>query len=82
MSYQEMMIMGNESYHEAELIGGENLPDTVIGGGKNFVNSLISLSEAYARSNAVSTSYQLEAQAYGPATWLMSDEGKNDTLRI
>ncbi|HEI8753899.1 TPA: DUF4150 domain-containing protein [Proteus mirabilis] len=76
MSYQEMMRMGNESYHEAELIGGENLPDTVIGGGKNFVNSLISLSEAYARSNAVSTSYQLEAQAYGPATWLMSDEGK------
>ncbi|WP_317988217.1 DUF6531 domain-containing protein [Proteus vulgaris] len=76
MTYQELKRLMDDTYHEAELIGGENLPDTTIGAGKGFLNGLIGLVETVAKANAVSASYQMESQAYGPATWFMSEEGK------
>lgn len=76
MTYRELKHLIDDSDREAELIGGENLPDTTIGAGKGFLNGLISLAETVAKANAVSASYQMESQAYGPATWFMSEEGK------
>lgn len=81
MTYQELKRLMDDTYHEAELIGGENLPDTTIGAGKGFLNGLIGLVETVAKANAVSASYQMESQAYGPATWFMSEEGNNNTQR-